>query len=185
MQIDLDDESAAILAELIPDLAALLGRPLPVVPRLDSGRRRAAAGHYRDAPAGLRNPSVLILEDAQWAASETVALLQRLQPHLPGVPLLIVVSYREDEAADLPRSLPAAELFAGASPGCGAVAELARAMLGPRGSNPALLQQLQRESEGNTLFLIEVTRALAEETAGGDATVPRPARARCRAGWPH
>ena len=175
VQIDLDDESAAILAELIPDLAALLGRPLPVVPRLDSG---AAQGRLlatiETLLRGLRNPSVLILEDAQWAASETVALLQRLQPHLPGVPLLIVVSYREDEAADLPRSLPAAELLPVRRLDAGAVAELARAMLGPRGSNPALLQQLQRESEGNTLFLIEVTRALAEETAGGDATVPRP-----------
>jgi serine/threonine protein kinase len=170
LQIDLDDDSAAILAELLPDLPNLLGRSLPSAPRLDS---QAAQGRLlatvETLLRTLNSPSVLILEDAQWAASETIALLQRLQPQLPHLPLLIVVSYRDDEAPDLPRSLPAGQLLPVRRLDQGAVAELARAMLGPRGGNPVLLQQLQRESEGNTLFLIEVTRALAEDEDPTDA----------------
>ncbi len=170
LQLDLDDDSAAILGELIPDLAGLLGRSLPVAPRLDSQAAQGRLLHTIEAVlCSLRSPSVLILEDAQWAASETIALLQRLQPHLSQLPLLIVVSYRDDEAKELPRLLPAAQLLPVRRLDPGAVAELARAMLGPRGSSPQLLQQLQRESEGNTLFLIEVTRALAEDGGSGSA----------------
>jgi predicted ATPase len=42
------------------------------------------------------------------------------------------------------------------------MAQLCQAMLGKAGHDPALLAYLQKESEGNAFFLVEMVRALAE-----------------------
>ncbi len=167
LYVDLDDDSAAVLKELIPDLPALLQRKVADAPALDSqaAQQRLLAA-VEAVLLQVRVPTVLLLEDLHWAATETITLLQRLQPQLPTQPLLIVASYRDDERPELMQELPGAELRPVRRLGAEAVGALAAAVLGPSGEDPELQRHLLRESEGNALFLIEITRALAEESGG-------------------
>ena len=164
---ELDDDSAAVLKDLVPDLPALLQRPIPDAPALDSqaAQQRLLAA-VEAVLLAVRVPTVLLLEDLHWAATETITLLQRMQPHLATHPLLIVASYRDDERPELVRELPGSQLHTLRRLSAEAVATLAAAVLGPSGHDPELQRRLLRDSEGNALFLIEATRALAEDSAG-------------------
>ncbi|HRF99207.1 MAG TPA: hypothetical protein PLZ51_28540, partial [Aggregatilineales bacterium] len=57
------------------------------------------------------------------------------------------------------------------------IAELSQAMLGEVGTKEQVVHLLQRETEGNVFFLIEVVRALAEEAGNleeiGRTTLPQ------------
>ena len=176
LYVDLDDDSAAVLKDLIPDLPVLLQRPVADAPALDSqaAQQRLLAA-VAEVLLQVRVPTVLLLEDLHWAATETITLLQRLQPQLHTQPLLIVASYRDDERPELVQELPGAEFRPVRRLGAEAVGALAAAVLGPSGEDPELQRHLLRESEGNALFLIEITRALAEES-GGLAGAPFGAR---------
>jgi tetratricopeptide (TPR) repeat protein len=59
-----------------------------------------------------------------------------------------------------------------------AMAELSAAMLGPIGQQSQMIELLSRETEGNTFFLVEAVRALAEEAGslGRIATMTLPRR---------
>src|SRR5262249_44240101 len=46
-------------------------------------------------------------------------------------------------------------------------------MLGAASQNPTLIEFLQQESEGNPFFIVEILRALAEESGALDAIVQR------------
>ncbi|MBL9008144.1 MAG: AAA family ATPase [Myxococcales bacterium] len=165
--LDVEDEAASVLQDLVPDLSELLQRPVAAAPLLDS---QAAQQRLLSTIAGvlgqIKSPTLVLLEDAQWAASETLDLLHEMQALLPALPLLVVVSYRDDEGPALHQRLPSAQLLPVLRLDEASVTDLAVAILGPSGSQPALLQQLLRDSEGNTLFLIEVARALAEQHTG-------------------
>lgn len=164
--VELDDDSAAVLKDLVPDLPALLQRPIPDAPVLDSqaAQQRLLAA-VEAVLLAVCVPTVLLLEDLHWAATETITLLQRIQPHLHHLPLLIVASYRDDERPELVRELPGSQLHTVRRLSAEAVAALATAVLGPSGHDPELQRRLLRDSEGNALFLIEATRALAEDAA--------------------
>lgn len=168
LTLDIDDDAASVLHDLIPDLGGLLGRPIAAAPALDSqATQQRLQSTIADLLQQIQSASLVLLEDAQWAASETLDLLGDLQSRLPHLPLLIVVSYRDDECPDLPQRLPNAQLVPVLRLDAQAVGELATTLLGPLGSQHEIQQQLLHESEGNTLFLIEVARALADS---GDAS---------------
>ena len=62
------------------------------------------------------------------------------------------------------------------------IAQLSEAMLGQIGSEPQIVEFLQRETEGNIFFLIEVVRSLADEA--GERRADRLRHRRMR-GEPH
>ena len=77
--------------------------------------------------------------------------------------LFIIGSYRIEERPSLPEELPEMShlLLPRLTPE--ALSDLCAAMLGETGRSEAIQTLLQRESEGNAFFAVEVVRALAEK----------------------
>lgn len=126
-----------------------------------------------------------LLEDLQWADAESVALLAQVSADLSdpsaALPLLIVASYRDDEAPRLPPALPAMRTLRLDRLDQSRIEALCEAMLGPAGRDGRLIELVARETEGNTYFIVEVLRALAEE-AGVPAPEPPGGAAASNAG---
>jgi tetratricopeptide (TPR) repeat protein len=121
-------------------------------------------------------PVLLLLEDLQWC-NESLEPLKMLLRMVRQLPWLVVCNYRDEERRDLPVELPEAQLIKLNRLNETAIAELSAAMLGKTGEQPEVLALIQRESEGNTFFVVEVVRALAEEagqlSAIGRHSLPR------------
>ena len=113
-------------------------------------------------------PIVVLLEDLHWADAESLALLAQITSDLAARPLLIVASYRDDEAPRLASTLPAMQQMKVDRLGRTDMGQLCESMLGFSGRNTELLDFVGRETEGNTYFIIEVLRALAEESGSLD-----------------
>jgi tetratricopeptide (TPR) repeat protein len=173
----LNDFQASVLKEIVPDISALLGRDIPNIPMLEGkpGQARLVAT-MQDVFKQQTRPLVLLLEDAQWA-SESLAPLKALNEDIKSRPWLILVSYRDDEAPDLPARLPGMKVMTLARFSPEVLSDLSVAMLGEAGRRADLIELLHKETEGNAFFLTEVVRALAEEagslSAVSDRTLPR------------
>jgi tetratricopeptide (TPR) repeat protein len=109
---------------------------------------------------------VLLLEDLQWAQSESLRLLASLVPLTSTLPLLIFGTYRDDERPHLLDGLPGMRSMRLGRLSPEAMAELGESMMGAPGRRPEVGALLARETEGNAFFLVEVVRALAEEAGG-------------------
>ena len=92
----------ACISALLPEI---LGRmSLPVVPRLDaqSERLRLYESLFRCvADLAAQRPLLLVLEDMHWAESASIDLLQFLLRRVPGVPAMVVITYRDEESPRL------------------------------------------------------------------------------------
>lgn len=173
---DLDELEASVLLPLVPNLGKLLGRAVEPAPDLD-----APSMHARVIEVVQRilrrqeQPIVLLLEDLQWARSDSLQLLDGVLSLAGSLPLLVVTTSRDDEQTRLGEKFGMQVIHLGRLPG-EVIADLAQAMIGETGKHPAVLQLLQRETEGNAFFLVEVVRALAEAAGGveriGPATLP-------------
>jgi len=167
LYVPLGELQAGVLKALLPDLPQLLDRPVEDAPRLDA---KATSDRLQSVVAELmtrlEQPVVVILEDLHWAGPESIALLKQLIDASRSRPQLWLASYRSDESPELPRllfnmhSVPLSRLDASS------IAALSASMLGSAGRNPKLLAFLNRETEGNALFIVEVLRALTEEAGG-------------------
>jgi DNA-binding SARP family transcriptional activator/tetratricopeptide (TPR) repeat protein len=93
------DISLAAVAELLPEIRGRLPA-LPDLPRIDaeSERIRLFESLFRSL-SGLAKPRplLLVLEDMHWAQSASIELLRFLLRRISGVPLMIVVTYRDNE----------------------------------------------------------------------------------------
>jgi tetratricopeptide (TPR) repeat protein len=170
---DLTDLQASILKELVPDISDLLGRAVADAPRL-TGRsyQERLALALEDVLSQQKTSTLLILEDLQWA-DESLLLLHHLLSvihHLPQ--LVIVATYRDDERPQLPMDFPMARHLSLERLDEAAIAKLSAAMLGVAGEQRQIIELLQRETDGNTFFMVEVVRTLAEE-AGTLADIGR------------
>ncbi|HVU12271.1 MAG TPA: AAA family ATPase [Phototrophicaceae bacterium] len=175
-----DERQASILKALAPDIADLLGRSTvpdaPEVPPLAAYTRLLLA--IEDLFQAVQQPILLILEDLHWADSESLTVLSRLTTLVRNLPMFIVGSYRDDESPNLPVLLPSMEMIHLNRLTVEETGMLTEAMLGSAGRNPNLLRLLQHETEGNAFFLVEVVRALAEESGQLDdvGSSPLPSR---------
>lgn len=158
-----DDLTASVLLPFIPDIGELLGRPVPPAASLDE---QATQTRLFSTIANLfqqqRQPILLLLEDLHWV-EESLLPLPYLIRVITAQPLLIVGAYRDDERPTLPQTLPEMHLLPLPRLNQEDVTTLSVAMLGEAGRQPQLLARLQQETEGNTFFLVEVVRTLAEE----------------------
>jgi tetratricopeptide (TPR) repeat protein len=173
----LTDLEAAVLKELAPDISALVGHPVPDAPALEGEAARQRLGlTILDVFRRQGQPVVLLLEDLQWA-SESLEPLRLLNRFVGEYPWLIIGSYRDDEAPDLPDRLAGMHLMKVPRLSSEDVAALSASMLGEDGRQPNLVAMLRRETEGNTFFMVEVVRALAEEAGSrhriGSMALPR------------
>ncbi|MGB0386033.1 MAG: tetratricopeptide repeat protein, partial [Ardenticatenaceae bacterium] len=173
---ELDDLSAAVLMPLLPDIEQLLARRIAPAPILEAEATQqrlftTIASLFRQAS----QPIVLILEDLQWS-QEGLRPLPYLTRQMSDSSLLILGTYRDDERPELPSLLKGWQVMALARLSEASIAELSRAILGEVGQQAELLALLQRETEGNAFFLVEVVRALAEEAGrlGGIGNMSLP-----------
>jgi tetratricopeptide (TPR) repeat protein len=163
LNTDLTSLEASILKEIMPDIGVVLNREVADAPPL-SGRanrlrlNRLIVRLFKQQ----KQPMVLLLEDLQWMG-DSKDLLNELLPLVAQQPWLIVATYRDDEAPHLPSQLSSMQSIKLGRLPAAAVAELSEAMLGHLGTEPQVLDLIQRESEGNTFFIVEVVRALAED----------------------
>jgi tetratricopeptide (TPR) repeat protein len=179
LEIELSHAEASVLKEVVPDIEALVGRRIPDAPEL--APQVAQERLHTTVENVFRKqvkPLVLMLEDLQWASTESLALLNRISHHAAMQPLLIVASYRDDERPDLAELLPEMQLLKLVRLTRAGIAALIESMLGERGAHEEVIYLLERETEGNTFFIVEVMRALAEEAGQleqiGATTLPQP-----------
>lgn len=161
LAVNFTDSEAAILISIIPDLPALLGRDIPDAPQLEGKAQiRRLCTVISEVFSRQTQPTLLILEDLQWAG-DCIEPLKLLHYQASGLPLLIIGTYREDESPNLPDDLPNASPLKLRRLDDDAIATLSRSMLGEAGERPEVLELLKRETEGNAFFMVEVVRALA------------------------
>jgi tetratricopeptide (TPR) repeat protein len=172
---ELDDADLAVLKGIIPDLNTLLGREIPDPDTGERDPQKRMMKVIEDLFRAQKVPMVAILEDLHWS-NESLDVLARLNQIVSELPLLIVGSYRDDERPELPKRLPGMNVMRLERLDEVAIAQLSEAMLGESGKQPEVVDLLQRETEGNVFFLVEVVRALAEEAGTleriGMATLP-------------
>jgi len=164
LSTELEDDDASVLKNLVQDIDTLLERPIPEAPALDPQMSRNRFMRVvTDMFRSLKQPTVVILEDLQWASEEDLELLKRLTPLSADLPLLLIASYRDDERSDLPEVLSGMQLLKLKRLDEISIADLCEALLGTAGRHPQIVTFLQHETEGNVFFLVEVVRALAEQ----------------------
>ncbi|MFQ5419529.1 MAG: tetratricopeptide repeat protein, partial [Anaerolineae bacterium] len=160
------DLEAAVLRPVVPDIERLLARSILDAPSLEpkAAQTRLLLTITELVRRGARHqPLLLLLDDIHWADDNSLELLPHLNRLAAELPLFIVAGYRPGERPKLQdqltemRHLPLSRLTPHS------IATLSEAMLGVGGRRPQLVDFLQQESEGNTFFVVEVMRALAEE----------------------
>jgi predicted ATPase/predicted Ser/Thr protein kinase len=165
LSVDLNPLEASVLKEIVPDIATLLEHPVNDAPELsrDARQQRLVAtlvAVIQRFFEGNKTPLILLLEDLHWAG-ESLPLLKRLIPLTRQFPFLIVGTYRDDEYGTLPAEFPEAQVMKLSRLSSDALANLTASMLGS--APDELVEMLARETEGNTFFIVEVVRALAED----------------------
>jgi len=166
---ELSDFDASILLPIIPDLPRILGRPVTAAPLLDGlsmgSRLREVVLRVLKRQA---RPVLVLLEDLHWSGSDTLDLVRAILPAVSGLPLMVVATYRHDERPDLPDALAGMTPMVLSRLGTPAITALVSSMIGASDPTPSLISLIERESEGNAFFLVEIVRALAEGAGGVD-----------------
>lgn len=171
------------LAQLMPSLQDRLPTlPLPAsepIANSDEQRQRLVNGLIALLTTlAEARPLVFLLDDVQWADSETLAVLSRLAPRLNQLPLFLLLAYRSGDLAEnsalttllhaLKRANPqvvvTVERFAPAE-----VADIVNHFIGdqpvtqlPAQVREQLVALLYQQTQGNGLFITEALRDLQE-----------------------
>jgi tetratricopeptide (TPR) repeat protein len=170
LQTEMSELEASVLKPLIPDLGQLIGREVGEAPEVEpaSAQMRFLSA-VQDIFERQAQPVMVIVEDLHWA-SESLAVLGRLGQTVGQRPWLILGTYRVEEAPDLPGrtgldlKAPEVRQMKLARLDEKAISDLSASMLGEEaGRQEHIVQLLQRETEGNVFFIVEVLRALADE----------------------
>lgn len=166
------DSNAPTLTALLPSGNGHTSRPL-LSP--DALRERLVL-RIIETLQGMNQPVIMTFEDLQWAGSDSLSLLNVLCRRVGELPLLILATYRKDEAQSLPQYLPHMDILNIERLSAEGIAALSREILGDAGNRPKVIAYLQRQTEGNVYYLIETMRMLAEDVdqieAIGEANLP-------------
>ena len=158
-------------SRLMPELRALwpdLPPPVPAEP--DEARTRlfeALCQITLGLAAGPR-PLIMCLDDLHWFDSATLDWLAYLGRRLQDTRLLILGTYRHEEASTVDRlrhsltRLGALTELRLAGLDTRAVRELLHHLIGTVRDSEVLADRLQRSTGGNPFFLLEILRSLAE-----------------------
>ncbi|MDQ4068267.1 MAG: AAA family ATPase, partial [Actinomycetota bacterium] len=185
---------AGEVARIVPELAERLpDLPLSVSsdPETERYRMFQAVGRVLAALCE-RVPLVLVVDDLQWAAPLTIALLRHVVLRSQGMRLLVLGTYRQ---TDIPERHPLAHMLADqgerqrvsrlvlAGLDWPAIETLVTAAIGRSvdGAAVALAQSIHSGTSGNALFVREVVRHVIESgeleaAARGELEVPQGVR---------
>ncbi|MBX3066181.1 MAG: protein kinase [Anaerolineae bacterium] len=172
----ISDLEASILRQLVPDIDTLLERTVSPLPGISGfADRQHLILTVIDIFRRQEQPIVLIFEDLQWFY-ESLDPLRWLSEYIDDLPVLLVTSFRIEEAPRLWEELPAMRQILLRRLKREDIEALSVSMLGAAGYKPQVLELLEQETEGNAFFIIEVVRALAESAGGlneiGTRTLP-------------
>ncbi|MEM7799964.1 MAG: tetratricopeptide repeat protein, partial [Chloroflexota bacterium] len=164
LNTDLSTLELSILKEIAPHIDRLVDETIPLLTSsngsIDQERLAATLVETLERQS---QPTLLLLEDVHWAR-ESLALLKEILSRLSRLPQLVVIAtYRSDEAPALPAELAVAESLILDRLSESEVEQLSKAILGDRIHATELVSLLTQETEGNTFFIVEVMRALAED----------------------
>jgi DNA-binding CsgD family transcriptional regulator/DNA polymerase III delta prime subunit len=162
--------------ELAQGLSSLLPPTEVLLPRIGTAMTQASLfAQARDvlAAASAERPLVLVLEDMHWADTASLELLRFLARTLSSLPLLLIVTYRDEEldrhhplAALIPllvREAPMERLDLRPLD-ADAACTLVRAVYDfPADEAARLAAFLIERTEGNALCMTELLRSLAEQ----------------------
>ncbi|MBI3768839.1 MAG: AAA family ATPase [Deltaproteobacteria bacterium] len=165
LRIEVSDDAAKVLKAIVPDIAALLGREVPDAPAADSQAAQAqllfaVEEVFRAQPS----PALVILEDLQWVGSESLTMLAWLTQPVTTLPILVLGSFRDDDAPELPAAVKDAHLLILGRLDAAEIAALGESMIGPTARRADVIELLTRETEGLPFFIVEVVRTLAESS---------------------
>ncbi len=163
-------EDVALFADVLslPDDG---GRPLP---EATPDRRRRM---FMRAVVGLierlarERPTLLVLEDAQWADPSTLELVGRLVDRIGATRALLLIAWRAEFEAPWSGKPCIASITLGRMTG-GEIGELVDDVAGTGRLPPEARAEIVRKSDGLPLFAEEITRA-ALETGVRQAFTPR------------
>jgi DNA-binding SARP family transcriptional activator/tetratricopeptide (TPR) repeat protein len=187
MSLKVEPVWLGVVAHAVPELRAR--RPdLPAPPKVEPERERirlfeAFAKCFEEL--ARPRPVLIILEDLHWAGEGTIGALAFLARRLAQMPILIIATYRDEEA---PRAHPLrraraelqeAKILSTLSPrglDRDAVLELTRQIPSIAGRGSEFAGALVERSAGNPLFLSEVIRGLVEHPDLDESDPPASAR---------
>ncbi len=167
------DEEASFLQPLIPDVGSLLGREIPPPQPMDPGAQLDGLSSTVEALFGrIDEPVVLQLEDIH-QAFESLELIRAVNRVVRTLPLVVLCTYRPDEGSEVPSALEEMQTITLPRLDGVQIAELAGSVLGETlEPNDRLVSLLDRETEGNALFVVEALRALGEAAGGFEGGKP-------------
>lgn len=162
LSTELEDDNAGVLKQILPDIEQLLGRDILDAPPLEgkAGQRRLI-DTITYMFLKYEHPIVLILEDVQWS-DESLDVVKAMIEHLQNEPVMMIGTFRSDERPSLPDEVEGMETIILGRLDDNQIADLSASILGEAGRDKAIIDLLNRETEGNVFFLVEVVRALAE-----------------------
>jgi len=163
LSVDVTDEQAGILKEIVPDIDRLLNRPVDLAPILsEAAQKERLMDVIAQVIASQPNTMLLLMEDLHWALDSLEPIVQ-LADKVADMPLCIIGSYRSDENPDLTETLPTAKTMTLNRLIHEEIVALSVSMVGEAAHQPGVIDLVERETEGNTFFIVEVMRALAED----------------------
>lgn len=162
LQAELTPREAGVLKLLVPDISNLLNMEVEALDLSNPQKAQQKLGQtVRSLLQRQQRPLLVILEDLHWSTSD-IWMLKQAMSIIEDFPIMILGSYRYDERPDLPNALPShhhimLERFTSLE-----MQDLSISFLGKSlGSEPDLVDLLERETEGNVFFMVEVLRELA------------------------
>ncbi|MCU0499782.1 MAG: tetratricopeptide repeat protein [Anaerolineae bacterium] len=165
LNVEVTDFEASVLKAIVPNISTILQREIPDAPILEAKESfQRLSVTVIELVHWQTRPIVLLLEDLHTVTSESLTLLSTVIN--ANLPILMVGTYRDDESPTLPEQFPSAQRLSLGRLAQDSVAHLCESMIGT--VNADVLDLIQRETEGNTFFIIEVVRALAEEAGSLD-----------------
>lgn len=163
LYVELTEDEVSVLGTVVPGLFKMLGGPPLPPPEADpQAARMRLLRLLREVIERAPGCSLILLEDLQWADVESLTLLKEAVDAARSRRLLIVATFRDDETPRLPSSLESMTVLRLPRLDRSTLARLCESMLGATAHDPALIDLIERETEGNTYFIVEVVRALAE-----------------------
>ena len=169
LQDDLSPLDKSVLKAVVPDIERIVGHPVQTAPDLEaqSAQERLQRLVIRLLKRFTR-PTLLILEDLQWAGNVSLTLLRRITEELDDQPLMIVANYRADEAPHLRDIFVHARHIALERLPRDQIAKLTQSLLGDADTaqTASMVELLHSETSGNAFFVVEALRSLAEQAGG-------------------
>jgi tetratricopeptide (TPR) repeat protein len=156
-------EDLALLREIVPNIDLLLDVTLDA-PRVDlhaSILESLIVEMFRRR----EQPILVLLEDVQWAHDQW-GILRNIMEASRGLPVMFLATFRTDDVYDLPQQIPFANPIYLNRFSIAEIEHLITSILGYRDFVPKLVAMLQRETDGNAFYLLDILRTLSEHAGG-------------------